>query len=104
MKCKNANILGIPGKGIHRFRLGGVAIVDLLLTLLLALGFSYIPGSPPVTVWIIFLLLLSMVLHGFFCTKTSVNDWLYKNNINLTLFSGLLIVLATILIFLKNNY
>lgn len=104
MKCKNSNILGTPGKGIHRFRLGGVAIIDLLLTLLLALGFSYIPGSPPFTVWIIFLLILSMVLHGFFCTKTSVNEWLYKNNINLIFFSGFLIVFSVILLILKNNY
>ena len=104
MTCKNANILGVPGKGIHRFRLGGVAIVDLLLTLVVALIFSYIPGSPPFTIWIILLLLLSMVLHGFFCTKTSVNEWLYANNIRLSIIVGLIIIFSVMIIFLKNNY
>lgn len=104
MECKNANILGVPKKGIHKFRLGGVAIVDLLLTLIAALGFSYIPGSPPFTIWIIFLLLLSMVLHGIFCTKTSVNNWLYKNNINLYIFSGILIIFTIMLVIFKKNY
>ena len=76
--CKNANILGKPGQGIHSLRLGGVALVDLLLTLAVAIGLSYIPKSPPLTIWIIFLLLLAILVHAGFCTDTSVNKWIYS--------------------------
>lgn len=102
MSCKNANILGKPDTGIHRFRLGGVAVVDLLLTLLVALGLSYIPGSPPFTIWIIFLLLLAMVIHAIFCTKTSVNNWLYEGSVKLWVFIGILVICCIILVALKH--
>lgn len=98
--CKYANILGIPGKGIHRFRLGGIAVVDLVLTLGLALGLSYIPRGPPFTVWIIILLLLAMVLHALFCTKTSVSTWLY-NDYNLYIFTGSLLLVSVLLVIFK---
>ena len=104
MTCENANMLGIPGKGIHKFRLGGVAIIDLLFTLLLALILSYIPESPPITIWIIILLLLSIVIHGFFCTKTSGNEWLYKNNTRLVIIISCIIIFSILIIFFKNNY
>ena len=58
LSCNKANILGEPGKGAHNLHIGGIALVDLLLTLGLALILSYIPGSPPFTIWIIILLLL----------------------------------------------
>ena len=99
MSCQYANILGIPGKGIHKFRLGNVAIVDLVLTLILALGLSYIPGSPPFTIWIIILLLLSMVLHALLCTDTSVNKWLYSKY-NLCVLC--LILFLTVVLFFTN--
>ena len=36
MFCKYKNILGEPKKGLHNYRFLGVAVVDLLLTILLA--------------------------------------------------------------------
>ena len=103
MTCKYADIFGIPGKGVHRFRLGGIAVVDLVLTLGLALGLSYIPSSPPFTIWIILLLLLAMVLHALLCTKTSVSKWLYSDY-NLYIFTGSLVLVSVLLLFFKNNY
>jgi len=103
MSCKYADSLGIPGKGAHKLRLGGVAIIDLVLTLILALGLSYIPGSPPLTIWIIILLLFSMSLHALFCTKTSVNHWLYNNYKTLIyIFTCLLMFLSATVLFLKD--
>ena len=101
MSCKNANILGKPDTGFHSLRLGGVALGDLLLTLGAAIGFSYIPGSPPLTIWIIFLLLGAMLIHASFCTKTSVNKWLYSGNVNIWIFSGIIIVFLIAIIILK---
>jgi hypothetical protein len=98
LSCKNAKILGEPGKGIHRLRLGGIALVDFILTFLVAVGLSYIPSSPPLTIWLIFLLILAMMLHSGFCTKTGVTVWL-ENNI--WIFCGFLIISAIILIILN---
>ena len=96
--CNEANVLGEPGKGIHSLQIGGVALVDLLLTLGVALGLSYIPGSPPFTIWIIFLLLLAMVVHAGFCTKTSVNKWLYSSQVKLWIVVGIILALVTLIV------
>jgi hypothetical protein len=39
--CKYKNILGKPGTGVHSYRFMNIAIVDVLLTLLLAFVISY---------------------------------------------------------------
>ena len=36
MLCKYRNIFGEPAKGIHSFRIFGIAIVDLVATILIA--------------------------------------------------------------------
>jgi hypothetical protein len=100
VSCRNANILGTPGEGAHRLHIGGIALTDLLLTLGLALILSYIPGSPPFTLWIILLLLLSMVMHAGFCTKTSVMEWLYSSSIKLWIISFIFIILIALIIIL----
>ena len=101
MLCASKNLFGIPGKGAHLFRLGGVAVVDLLLTLLLSVGLSYIPHSPPCTLWIVFLLLVSMTVHKMFCVTTSANAWLNTND-NLAVFVVVSILLLLSLAVLKN--
>ena len=100
LPCNKSNILGEPGKGIHSLHIGGVALVDLLLTLGVALGLSYIPGSPPFTIWIILLLLLAIVVHAGFCTKTSVNKWLYSSKVNLWIVVSIILVLTSLIVVL----
>jgi hypothetical protein len=39
--CKYKNILGEPGKGIHSYRLFGVAIADVIMTIIAAALISY---------------------------------------------------------------
>ena len=75
LSCKHQDALGVPSKGFHRIHFGGVAVGDLLLTFLLAVGLSYIPGSPPLTLWIVILILLAEALHIGFCVNTSVMHW-----------------------------
>jgi hypothetical protein len=63
--CKYKNILGTPGKGIHSYRLFGVAIADVILTVLLALIITYLTGKSFMVVLII-VLLLGIILHKLF--------------------------------------
>ena len=39
--CKYKNAIGIPGKGIHYYRLFGVAVADVIMTILGAALISY---------------------------------------------------------------
>jgi hypothetical protein len=40
-KCPFANLLGIPGEGVHATRIGGYAFVDTLLTVIAAYFTTY---------------------------------------------------------------
>lgn len=70
--CQYKNALGIPGKGIHSIRIFNIAIVDVILTFLLALIISYLMGY---TYWKVLLavFILGIFLHWVFCVDTTVN-------------------------------
>ena len=75
--CKYKNFLGEPGKGIHSYRLFGVAIADVIMTIIGAFVISYL------TKWnfwytLIGLFLLGIFLHRLFCVKTTVDKLLFN--------------------------
>lgn len=39
--CKYKNALGVPGKGIHSYRVFGVAIADVIMTIIGAILISF---------------------------------------------------------------
>ena len=76
--CKYKDALGVPGKGIHSYRLFNVAIVDVLMTLVAALIISYIFKKS--FLWTSFILfLLGILLHRIFCVKTTVDKLLFES-------------------------
>jgi hypothetical protein len=74
--CKYKNILGVPGKGVHSYRIFNIAIVDVLLTLLVAYIISYIFKKSFFWVSII-LFILGIILHRLFCVRTTVDKLLF---------------------------
>lgn len=76
--CKYKNILGEPGKGIHSYRLFGVAIADVTMTIIAAALISYFLKYSFVTTLII-LFILGIVLHKIFCVKTTIDKLLFPN-------------------------
>jgi hypothetical protein len=74
--CKYKNILGEPGKGVHSYRLFGVAIVDLLLTIIAAYIIAYFFKYSFIKVLII-LFVSGIVLHKLFCVRTTVDKLLF---------------------------
>ena len=76
--CKYKNSLGEPKKGVHSYRLFGVAIMDVLFTIigayLLSLFFNY---SFIYTLIIFFS--LGIILHRLFCVRTTVDKLLFPN-------------------------
>ena len=75
MSCIYKDSLGIPGKGVHTHFLG-IAVFDVVLSILLAELLSYIFK------WNIYLTLIAVfltgiVLHRMFCVRTTVDKLLF---------------------------
>jgi len=72
-KFKNA--LGIPKKGVHAYRLINTAVVDYILTILIAITTSYITHIPLVLTtigWFVG----GLILHILFDVQTNTLKWL----------------------------
>ena len=76
--CKYKDALGTPGKGIHSYRFMGVAIADVIMTLIGALLISYFTKKPFFIVAAI-LFILGIILHRLFCVRTTVDKLLFPN-------------------------
>ena len=76
--CKYRNALGVPGKGAHSIRLGGVAIVDVILTLVGAYIIAYFTRTS--FAWTAAgLFLLGIILHRLFCVRTTIDRLLFPS-------------------------
>lgn len=76
--CRYRNVFGLPGKGVHALRFGGVAAVDLILTFLIAYMGTQATGMP-ITLSLVLWILISMTLHYVFCVQTSVMTYIGLN-------------------------
>jgi hypothetical protein len=78
MWCKYKDILGKPGKGVHQYRIFNIAIVDLSLTIILAIVLSMLLNT---TFWItlFFTILLGIVFHKLFCVQTTVHKLIFDS-------------------------
>ena len=76
--CKYKNIFGEPGTGVHKYRIAGIAIVDVIVTILFGLLISYFSGWSIYTILII-LFISGIVFHRLFCVKTRIDKLLFPN-------------------------
>ncbi len=76
--CKYKDILGIPGEGVHSYRLFGVAIIDVIFTIIGAFLITYF-FKIKLIYTIPFLFILGIILHKLFCVKTIINNLLFEN-------------------------
>ena len=76
--CKYRNALGVPGKGAHSIRLGGVAVVDVIMTLVGAYIISYYARTSFAWTAAGFFL-LGIILHRIFCVRTTIDKLLFPN-------------------------
>lgn len=76
MLCQYKDVLGIPKKGIHSYRLFNIAIVDVLLTFILA---YFIYFFTKFNYWIILisLFIIAIFLHRLFCVNSTINLLLF---------------------------
>jgi hypothetical protein len=74
--CKYRNALGEPGKGVHSYRLFGVAIVDVIMTILGAYFISYLSGFS-FLLTLVTLFVLGIILHKLFCVRTTIDKLIF---------------------------
>jgi hypothetical protein len=79
MLCQYKNLLGVPGEGIHKYRIFNIAIADVILTFILALFLSWLFN---INFWLmlVFTFLLGIILHKIFCVKTTVDKLLFPES------------------------
>ena len=76
--CKYKNALGEPNKGIHSYRLFGVAIADVVMTIIAAFLLSRF-FSISFIYTLIILFILGIILHRIFCVRTTIDKVLFPN-------------------------
>lgn len=78
MLCKYKDLFGIPKQGIHAFRVFGTPVVDVLVTLVLAIIMSPLVDSPAfgsrVLLMFSIVYILSIFVHKLFCVKTNLTN------------------------------
>jgi len=74
--CKYKDMLGVPNQGIHSYRLFGVAIADVLMTIVGAYIIHRVFRVKFITTLIV-LFLLGIFLHRIFCVRTTVDKRLF---------------------------
>ena len=74
--CKYKNALGEPNKGIHSYRLFGVAIADVIMTVIGAYIISYFFKLNFLHT-LVFLFLLGILLHRLFCVRTTIDKLIF---------------------------
>lgn len=80
--CKYSDIFGKPMEGLHQYRIFNFAIVDIVLTLLVAKFVQIICNNyfnKKINYWIylLILLILAIILHRIFCVNTTLNILLF---------------------------
>lgn len=80
--CIHKDIFGSPNEGVHAYRLFGVAIVDVVLTIIASLIISFfVLGFPIMSLWTLLVLACAfgagIIAHRIFCVKTRVDRWLF---------------------------
>jgi len=80
MLCQYKDIFGKVGEGVHSYRIFNIAIVDVLLTLLLAFViYIFNPKYGFVSILVV-LFILGIVLHRIFCVRTTIDKVLFGSS------------------------
>jgi hypothetical protein len=77
MFCEYSDIFGKPNEGIHSIRLFGIAIIDVVFTILAAYLINILIGSNNFILILIILFVSGIFLHRLFCVRTTIDKLLF---------------------------
>ena len=75
MPCPFKDIFGAPGTGVHSVRLFGLAIMDVVFTIVASIIIAYV-AALDMRQWLLLLAVFfasGIVLHRIFCVNTRLN-------------------------------
>ena len=76
LKSMSMDIFGKPNQGVHSYRLFGLAIVDVIMTIVGSYVISYVfRVSFVYTLCIVFI--LGILLHRYFNVRTTIDKMLF---------------------------
>ena len=77
--CAYKNLFGAPDTGAHSIRFMGIAVVDVVLTVIAGLLMAWFFDWPA---WYVVgaLFLLGILLHRMFCVQTTVDKLLFGSS------------------------
>lgn len=74
--CRYSKLFGNPGEGIHKYRFMGISILDVLVTIIIAIFIAWVMKWP-LLYTIIGFFLLGILVHRMFCVRTAVDKLLF---------------------------
>ena len=74
--CPYKNMFGVPGQGVHSYRIFNIAVVDVLATLVLAFIISLLFNVSFFYTSIV-LFALGILFHRLFCVRTTIDKLLF---------------------------
>jgi len=79
MLCQYKNIFGLVGEGAHSFRIFDIAIVDVIMTFIVAyiINISLLPNYKYALILLVFFL-IGIVCHRIFCVRTTIDKLLFN--------------------------
>lgn len=83
--CKYKNLLGEPRKGLRKYRVFDIAILDTAVVISCGVLISYLTGY---NIWVVLavLFLSGIVVHRIFCVRTGVDKMLFpEDSLGITL-------------------
>jgi hypothetical protein len=76
--CRYKHIFGKPNTGIHTYRFFNIAIIDVMLTILLAWLIKYTIAPFTNLFEILFICFISgIIVHRIFCVRTTIDKLLF---------------------------
>ena len=79
MYCKYKDIFGKVNTGLHSYRIANIAIVDVLLTIIVAYYLhKYIFINQSFLCMTTLLFILGILLHRLFCVRTTIDKILFN--------------------------
>lgn len=74
--CHYKDILGKPSQGLHKIRIYNIAVIDVLLTVLLAYFIQkYTESNFYLTLFFCFI--SGIIIHRLFCVRTTIDKLLF---------------------------
>jgi len=74
--CQYKDIFGKPNQGVHKYRIMGLALVDVVMTVIAAMFISYVWQHNPYAI-ILLLFILGVIFHKVFCVETKLNKMIF---------------------------